>query len=81
MFKAPIAVFTLILVLIDGWFIARVDPVSHGRLQNVRQVRIGSSLGHQSGGNATRFTLMFEQMLFKVTRMVIVTIAHMASIE
>ena len=81
MFKAPIAMLALVLVLIDDWLVPRVDPVGHCRLQNIGQVGIGSSLGHQSGRNATRFTLMFEQMLFKVTRMVVVTIAHMASVE
>ena len=44
-------------------------------------MRIGSSLSHQSGGNATRFSLVFEQMLFEVTRMVVVTIAHVASVH
>ena len=81
MFKAPIAMLALVLVLIDDWLVPRVDPVGHGRLQNIGQVGIGSSLGHQSGRNATRFTLVFEQMLFKVTRMVVVAIAHMASVE
>ena len=59
MFKTSITMLTLILILVDLRLVTRINPVSHGRLQNVGQVRIGASLSNQSGWDASRFAFMF----------------------
>ena len=56
-------------------------PVRHCGLKDVCEVRVATDLCHQGCRNASRFPLMLEEVLFKVTGVIVVAVANVASIE